>query len=105
MSDLTVVAVITAKPGSADIVRDALVALVHPTRDEDGNLAYDLYESDVADTFVTIESWREPADLQAHMASAHIAATFATAGDHLAAAPVIHSLSPIAVAADPSVLD
>lgn len=95
MTDLTVVAVITAKHGSADIVREALSALVPPTRAEEGCLSYALYESDLADTFVTVETWRGPEDLQAHMASPHIAHTFAVAGDHLATAPVIHSLRPI----------
>lgn len=32
MADLTVVAVLIAQPGKEDVVRDALVALVPPTR-------------------------------------------------------------------------
>ncbi|WP_375479050.1 putative quinol monooxygenase [uncultured Jatrophihabitans sp.] len=90
---LPVVAVITAKSGSEDVVRAALTELVGPTREEAGCLSYSLYQSsDDATVFVTVESWRAPDDLQQHMQSAHIAKTFATAGDALAAPPVIHSL-------------
>lgn len=93
---LPVVAVITAKPGSEGVVRDALEKLVGPTRAEQGCLSYDLYVSteDPA-TFITVESWRGPADVEQHMASDHIAATFAAAGDALANPPAIHSLEPI----------
>ena len=97
MSELSVVAIITAQHGKADIVREALSALVAPSRDEEGCLEYDLFESDIADTFVTVEKWRGPEDLQAHMASPHIAQTFAVAGEALAGAPVIHSLRRVEV--------
>ncbi len=98
MADLNVVAVIEAKTGSEDAVRDALRALVPPTRDEDGCISYDLYESASAPgTFVTIEAWRGQADLDAHMASPHIAEVFKVAGEHLASQPTIHTLDPIAV--------
>ena len=93
MPDLPVVAVITAKPGSHDVVRDAMTALVAPTRGEDGCLAYELYESATAPgTFLTVESWRDDADLDAHLASPHVAATLAAAGDALAEPPAIHRL-------------
>ncbi|MGI8678902.1 MAG: putative quinol monooxygenase [Jatrophihabitans sp.] len=98
MPDLAVVALIKAKPGSESVVRDALTALVPPTRQEDGCLAYALYESGTeAGTYVTIETWRAQSDLDAHMQSDHIKATFATAGDALAGAPAIHVLTPIDV--------
>jgi quinol monooxygenase YgiN len=96
--DLVVVALIAAKPGSEDVVRGALEQLVAPTRDEAGCRSYDLYESaTTAGTYVTVEAWGEQSDLDAHMASPHIAATFAAAGDHLASAPAIHVLKPITV--------
>lgn len=96
---LPVVAVITAKPGATELVREALTELVAPTRLEEGCLSYSLYQSsDDPTVFVTVESWRGAGDLEQHMASAHIAATFAKAGDALAAPPAIHSLVPIDVA-------
>ena len=98
MSDLTVVAVITAKQGSEQPVHDALAALVAPTRNEDGCVSYDLYESSTAPgTFITVEAWKDQRELDAHMASEHIAATFAAAGDHLAGQPAIHVLAPLDV--------
>lgn len=96
MPDLAVVALINAKSGSEDQVRDALTALVAPTRDEAGCISYDLYESTTEPgTFVTVESWKAQEDLDGHMASPHIAATFAAAGDHLASQPAIHVLKPL----------
>jgi quinol monooxygenase YgiN len=96
MSALPVVAVLVAKPGSEDILRAGLNALVEPTRAEAGCRSYELFESTAAPgTFVTIESWGEPADLDKHMASAHIATALATIGEHLAGAPAIHPLVPV----------
>lgn len=98
MSDLVVVAVITAKDGGESAVRDALAALVAPTRAEDGCVDYQLFESQTAPgTFITIERWHGQADLDAHMQTPHIAATFAAAGDSLAGAPAIHSLTPVPI--------
>ncbi len=65
---LHVVAVITAKPGSEDAVRAAMQGLVEPTRGEDGCISYSLSESSTAPgTFVTVEEWNDPADLDQHM--------------------------------------
>jgi quinol monooxygenase YgiN len=98
MADLDVVAVLTAKPGSESLMRDALTALVAPTRAEDGCISYDLYASATdPQVFVTVEKWRSQADVDAHMGSAHIQAALASAGDHFGAGPAIHSLSPIVV--------
>ena len=95
---LHVVAVITAKPGSEDAVRDAMLGLVGPTREESGCLAYDLSESAAAPgTFVTVEEWTAPADLEAHMQTPHIQAALAVLGTELAAAPAIHPLKPLDV--------
>lgn len=96
MSELRVVAEIATTPGSEGIVRDALSTLVSATREEEGCLSYELFESVAAPgTFFTIESWRAQADLDAHMHTDHIAAAFATAGEHLSAPPAIHPLKPV----------
>jgi quinol monooxygenase YgiN len=95
VSDLPVVAVIVAKPGSEDTVRAALQGLVEPTLAEAGCRSYSLHESlATPGTFVTVESWDGSADLDAHMASDHIAAALAATDGHLAAAPTIHPLTP-----------
>jgi quinol monooxygenase YgiN len=98
MADLQVVAVLTAKPGSEEVVRTAMSALVAPTRNEEGCLSYALYESAVTPgVFVTVELWRGQGDLDAHMQTEHIAATLAAAGDALAEPPAIHPLIPLDV--------
>lgn len=97
MADLTVVAVLVAKPGQEDVVRDALVALVPPTLAEEGCLSYALSESAAAPgTFVTVESWRAQTDLDAHLGTPHVQQALAQAGEALAAPPAIHPLVPLA---------
>jgi quinol monooxygenase YgiN len=97
MADLPVVAVITAKAGSEQQVREALTALVEPTRSEPGCISYELLVS-AADpaTFITMETWRSQADLDAHLQTEHVQQALTVAGDHLAQAPAIHPLSPVA---------
>jgi quinol monooxygenase YgiN len=93
---INVVAVITAKPGSEDAVRAAMQGLVAPTRDEEGCLSYSLSESSTAPgTFVTIEEWNDPSDLDKHMETEHIQGALAVLGSELAAPPAIHPLTPI----------
>jgi len=100
MPDLQVVAVLVAQPGHEQVVRGALQALVPPTRQEQGCLAYELFESGAAPgTFVTVERWREQSDLDAHLQTAHVQQALATAGDALAGVPGIHPLVPVEVPA------
>lgn len=95
---IAVVAVITAKPGSEDVVREAMTGLVAPTRAEEGCLVYDLSESLAAPgTFVTVEEWVGQSDLDAHMETAHIRSALAVLGSELATAPAIHPLAPLVV--------
>jgi len=96
MAELKVVAVLIAKPGSEAVVHQAMHALVAPTRAEPGCLAYELFESLAAPgTFLTVESWREQADLEAHMQTGHVQQALAAAGDALAQPPGIHPLAPV----------
>jgi quinol monooxygenase YgiN len=96
MSDLHVVAVLKAKPGSEEAMAAALGSLVKPTLAEEGCLAYELFESAAeAGTFVTVERWRSQDDLDAHMKTQHIAAAMAAGADLFAAAPAIHPLKPV----------
>ena len=96
MPDLSVVAVLVAQPGREAVLRDALIALVPPTLQEEGCLAYELNESAAAPgTFLTVERWRAQADLDAHLQTPHVAQAFAAAGEALAAAPAVHPLVPV----------
>ena len=93
MTDLHAVALITAKPGSEETVREALTVLAGHTRDEEGCLRYELFESQAAPgTFVTVEEWTDSAALDAHMASAHIAVALEATAEAVAGPPAIHSL-------------
>lgn len=95
---ISVVAVVTAKPGSEDAVREAMLGIVTLTQQEEGCLAYDLSESSSAPgTFITIEEWNDLTDLDKHMETEHIQGALAVLGSELAAAPAIHALSPLAV--------
>lgn len=97
MSDLHVVATIVAKPGSEDEVRSALSALAAASREEAGCISYDLFESAGAPgTFVTVEIWVDQQALQAHATSPHFTAAAGSFGAHLAGAPQIHTLTPVA---------
>ncbi|RFA09434.1 antibiotic biosynthesis monooxygenase [Subtercola boreus] len=95
MPDLNVVAILKAKPGSEQIVGDALRALVEPTRAEEGCLSYELFVSAAnPSTFITIEKWRSGDDLDGHMKTPHIATALGIASEHLAEAPDINPLIP-----------
>ncbi len=94
--DLNVVALLTAKPGSEEIIREVLESLAVATRAEPGCLGYALYASAADPTvFITVEKWASQADLDGHMTSPHIAEALTIATDHLAVAPAIHPLVPV----------
>ena len=93
MPPIDVVAVIAVKPGSESIVEKTLRALAESSRADHGCLAYDLFASDsVPGTLVTIEKWQSQEDIDAHMASPHMAAALAAVGDHFDGFPAIHHL-------------
>lgn len=95
MTDLDVVAVLVAKPGSEQLMHQTLAGLVEPTLAEEGCISYQLFTSEAdPSTFITIEKWRSQADLDLHMQTAHIQQALAEAGDHFGAAPAIHPLRP-----------
>jgi len=97
MADLQVVAILPAKAGSEEIVREALTSLVEPTLAEPGCISYELFESQATPgTFVTVERWRAQSDLDAHMKTEHIAKALGVAGEHMDGAPAIHPLTPVA---------
>jgi quinol monooxygenase YgiN len=94
---LTVVAEMQAKPGKEDALRRAVLALIEPTRQEDGCVQYDLHvhTSDPA-RFVFYENWTSPAHLDRHAAAAHIQQFRTAIADLLVAPPRIETYSRIA---------
>jgi quinol monooxygenase YgiN len=86
MTDLlTVVAEMKAKPGREADLRNALLALIEPTRQEDGCVQYDLHVH-TADPgrFVFYENWASEEHLRRHAASPHLTAFVEVTGDLLA---------------------
>ncbi|HET9875979.1 MAG TPA: antibiotic biosynthesis monooxygenase [Mycobacterium sp.] len=96
---VVVVATVTAKPESIETVRDICTRAVERVHDEPGCQLYCLHEAD--GVFVFIEQWADAAALQAHAGAPAVTAMFREAGEHLAAAPDIKMLTPIA-AGDPA---
>ena len=63
-------AIVKAKPGQEDAVKEALLSLVEPTRKEAGCLCYNLHQSKSDPTmFMFYEQWASQKDLDAHTAS------------------------------------
>lgn len=94
MSDLHVVALLPAKPGSEAVLGDALKTLAEASRQEEGCLSYEVYDSVSAPgTFITVELWTGQEALDAHFQTPHLQAALGVAGEHLEGAPQIHPLS------------
>ncbi|MDV1447752.1 putative quinol monooxygenase [Raoultella planticola] len=92
---VSVIAVLKAKPGQTAALRQALKALLQPTRQEAGNLDYVFQLRDAPDTFYMRESWRDPAALEAHIALPHFQA-FIAQMDSLLAEPLrLDYLTPV----------
>lgn len=98
MTAVPVVAVVVAKQGSADVVREALTVLARASRGQEACVSYDVHESAATPgAFVTIECWRSQADLDGHLQSEHFQQAVQTTTGHLAKAPAIHPLHPVLV--------
>lgn len=98
MAELSTVAVITGKPGTGDVLEEALRALAEETHGEDGCVLYSLQRGiRDRDTFVTVEKWESAGHLDAHLASPHVAAALTAAADLLAEPPRIVATEPLTV--------
>ncbi|MBF0459394.1 MAG: antibiotic biosynthesis monooxygenase [Nitrospirae bacterium] len=70
---ITVMALIKAKDGMADIVKHELLALIEHTRKESGCISYDLHQSkETAGHFMFYETWASTEALDKHLAMPHI---------------------------------
>jgi quinol monooxygenase YgiN len=89
---LTVVAEFRAKPGKEEDLRRVTLALVEPTRQEDGCVQYDLHVSTQhAGRFVFYENWVSREHLDRHAASAHIREFRTAVADLLADPPRVET--------------
>lgn len=86
--ELTVVARFKAKAGKEEQVFQAILALIAPTRAEDGCITYELHraQSDPA-LFCLYELWRTRQDLDDHLATPYLQA-FLDKAPELLAEPV-----------------
>ena len=73
MSKLTVVAIITARKGFEEEVKQGLIGLIEPTLKENGCINYDLHvDNDNPAVFAFHENWESEEDLDRHLESDHI---------------------------------
>ncbi|HEY9652449.1 MAG TPA: putative quinol monooxygenase [Coleofasciculaceae cyanobacterium] len=71
---IRVVARVVAHPNQVEAVKSALMALIEPTRQEEGCIVYELLQNQQDSTdFTFVEEWASNTLLEAHLASAHIA--------------------------------
>jgi quinol monooxygenase YgiN len=79
--NLTVVAEMVAKPGKEAELERQLLALIEPTRKEEGCVQYDLHRStDEPGRFVFYENWKSRELLDRHLQSPHMQAFGRAAG-------------------------
>jgi quinol monooxygenase YgiN len=72
---LHVIAMLEAKPGSEDELRELALTLVEPTRAEAGCLRYELIEDPSHPSRLTfVETWESESHLQAHLEAPHLIA-------------------------------
>ncbi|MEG0858434.1 MAG: putative quinol monooxygenase [Pseudomonas sp.] len=85
---LVSIAVIKAGPGKQQALKQALLALIEPTRAEPGNLDYVLFEQrDEPGTFYMREAFVDQAALDAHLATPYFQ-RFAAASEDLLTEPL-----------------
>ncbi len=88
--NITVVATFQARPGKETELKNALIGLVAPTRNEAGCLNYDLHASPEAPAkFLFHENWTSKAHLDAHLANTHIQALLPRVSELCIALPEI----------------
>ena len=96
---VVVVATMTAKPESVDIVRAACTDAIAEVHGEPGCELYSLHEAD--GTFVFVEQWADADAPKTHSTAPAIGKLFGAVGEHLDGAPDIKMLTPV-VAGDPA---
>lgn len=75
---LTVVATMRAKAGKEQELRAGLESVIEATRQEAGNVTYELYQGvDDPAVFTFYENWNSKADLDSHLQSPHMKAGLA----------------------------
>ena len=90
MKAITVVAVFAARPGKEAELKQLLLTLLAPTRQEPGCINYDLHISpDHPGEFLFYENWTGKELLDAHLKSPHIAVLLSRVDELCVAFPEI----------------
>jgi quinol monooxygenase YgiN len=85
-----VFAILTAQPGKEQILRDALLGLIEPTKKEPGCISYMLHEDPkTPTTFYFFEIYKDQPATDFHMNSPYLAAALEKVGPILAGTPMI----------------
>ncbi|MEO8042206.1 MAG: putative quinol monooxygenase [Acidobacteriota bacterium] len=85
-----VIARLTAKQERIEETRVALIALIEPTRAEDGCIVYELMHNNTEPSdFTFVEEWASDDALDAHLKSEHIRTLQSQADELFAASPDI----------------
>jgi len=88
---ITAIGIVRAKPGREEELGKRMAALIGPTREEPGCIAYDLLRSiDDPAVWILLEKWRSRIDLDEHIRSAHLQAFLRSKDDVLALPPESH---------------
>jgi quinol monooxygenase YgiN len=89
---LTVVAELKSKPGKEEDLRRAVLALIEPTRQEDGCVQYDLHvHTSDPGRFVFYENWTSREHLDRHLATEHLKHFRALSDDLLTKLPRVET--------------
>ncbi len=82
---IPVLALVKAKEGMEETIRQELLSLVNPTRSEAGCINYDLHQAaDEKSQFMFFENWKSMEDLERHRETPHLKAFRQKAGSLLA---------------------
>jgi len=85
---ITIVCLIKARPETIDTVKEKLIHLTKMTRQEEGNLNYDLHVCDTdSSLFIIHENWENAAALDRHKQQSHLT-DFIAAQDELLEYPI-----------------
>lgn len=70
---LTIIAKFVVKPEKLELVKNSLLSIIEPTRDEAGCIQYDLHQdNDDPNVFLFFELWENRELWQNHINSTHI---------------------------------
>lgn len=90
MANINLVARLKVRDGSEEAVISAAMAIVGPSREEEGCVSYDVHQSIEDPTvFCWYETWTDKASLDAHFGYDYVKEFFEVVTAHAAEPPVI----------------